>query len=458
MNYAEKQKLILNGKMLSVIWKLSLPLMVSNLIQTLFNLTDTYFVSQLGGSGVAALSITWNLIFVMMAVGIGFSIAGTSIISQLIGAGDHKDAQKVAGQALSLSVLFALVMAVGGYLLAPNLVRLVGATGDLHTNAVTYIRIMFLGGPMMFAYFAFQSIKQAQGDTLTPTIIGGLAVGLNIILDPIFILHLDWGVAGAAYATVLARSVFTIYAVGTLFLKDNGIRLRLSDLKLDKEIVTKIVRISLPSSTGMATSAVGFTIMNALILDYGQAVLTAFALGSRISSLVMMPAMGIGGALATIVGQNMGADQNDRAKSAFWTSMGVSASIMLASGLLVYPFIEVIAGLFTKEPEVINHAILNMRIIVLTLPLMAVFEVLNGLFQGSGHTKSAMIIQMGRLWALRLPMIFLLKNFTTFGPLGVWYAMVASNFITCVVGLLIYSTGKWQTKVVKTQDKVALSS
>ncbi len=166
----------------------------------------------------------------------------------------------------------------------------------------------------------------------------------------------------------------------------------------------------------------------------------------------MMPAMGIGSALAPIVGQNIGANQVNRAKKSIKTSVIMSTIFLVFGGIIILYFSNNILLLFTTDKEIIKQGIPYIRLITLSLPLMGYFQILNGIFQGSGHTKSSMFLMIGRLWILRIPIIIIFKNYTNLGYFGVWYAMILSNFITVLVGYIMYKTGKWEKKVIKEKN------
>ncbi len=449
MDMSQKRDMILKGNLWKVIFTLALPIMLGNLIQTIYNLTDTFFVGKLGGNEVAAIQLVWPIIFLMMSFGMGMGIATTSLISQYIGANEHDKASKTAGQAISFLVILAIVLGTIGFFLSDTIVSLMGATGLFHTNASDFLKIMFIGLPGMFLMFAYNAIKQGQGDTMAPMKLSLVSVISNIIMDPIFIFVLGMGIRGAAIATVLARAIFSVIAIMTIFYRQKGIHLHLKDLKLQMESVALIVKVGLPSSLGQATAALGFTILNVFLVDFGQVTLTAFAIGNRISSLIMMPAMGIGNALAPLVGQNLGAENPQRAKSAIYKSMVISTVILLTGGWLMFPFRSFLIGLFTTDPVAIASGADYLGMIIIGIPLMGLFQIYNGTFQGSGHTVFAMILMMGRLWALRIPMVFYLSHQATFNPMSVWYAMIISNFITVLVGTGIFLSGKWQKRVIK---------
>ena len=366
----------------------------------------------------------------------------------------REKARKTAGQSISFLFVLSLVLGLIGYLGAPTIIRAMGGTGELYDNAYAYLSIMFLGMPTTFLLNAYNAIKQGQGDTMSPLIIGALSIGTNIILDPILMFGLDMGIQGAAIATVISTGVFAVYGIITTFDEKQSLKLELSDLKFNKEILMKIVNIGLPSSTGQAMTAFGFTILNVFLVSFGEVTLTAFAIGNRISSLIMMPAMGIGNALATIVGQNLGADNVSRAKLAVRNSTIMSTIFLVVGGLIMLPFVQQIVKAFSTDPEVIKNGTEYLTMIIYGIPLMGFFQILVGTFQGSGHTISAMILMMGRLWVLRIPMVYMLSRLEGFGPSSIWMAMIASNLITCLIGLGIYLTGRWQSKIIKQKKSV----
>lgn len=452
MDYGKKRAFILQGNMARVILTLSAPIMLNNFIQTVYNLTDTLWVSRLGGTEMAAMTLVWPVIFFLLSLGIGINIAGTSLISQYTGADDKRNATRVAAQLISFSLVFSTLLGLLGFFIANPIIKTMGGQGQLLIEASRYLKTMFLGMPTIFLYVAFTSIKQGQGDTVTPMKISALSVGLNLILDPIFIFTLGLGIQGAALATVLSRGIFSIYAVYTLFKTGEGIKIIPQQLKFNTDLLKHITKIGFPSSVGQSTAALGFIVLNMFIISFGESTLAAFGIGNRINSLVLMPAMGVGNSLATIVGQNLGADNVKRARRAVRTSTLITTIFTITGLFLIYPVASQIINFFTTESEVANQASYYLRLITLSLPLMGFFQIFIGTFQGSGHTIMAMFIMMSRLWILRIPMIVLFKTYTNWGSSSVWYAMILSNAIICLVGFALYLTGKWETKVIKQKE------
>lgn len=452
MNFKDKRELILNGNMRKVILTLSIPLMINNLIQTIYNITDAYFIGQLPGNKIASIQFVWPILFFMMSFGMGISTASTGIISQYLGSEQNDKARNISGQVITFAFTFSLGVGIIGFLFTEEILRLLQADGVLLKNAVEYLEIMFLGLPTMFLMFAFNAIKQGEGDTYTPMKITGFSVLMNVILDPILIFHFGMGIRGAAIATVFSRGLFGVYAIATLFWDSNDLNLSVKNLKFKPKMIKKLLEIGVPSSIGQSTAALGFMVLNIFVVSFGDYTLAAFAIGNRISSLIMMPAMGIGKALSPIVGQNLGADQIDRAKEGIKESVLITTVVLVIGGVILLLASRWSVNQFTNDAIVIDQGLYYLRLITISLPLMGYFQILIGIFLGSGHTKSAMVIMTGRLWALRIPLIIGFRELTTLGHRGVWYSMILSNLFIVIVGYMIYKTGRWENKIVK--DKV----
>lgn len=445
---------ILEGNIKKAIIALSLPIMLGNAIQTIYQVVDMFWVSRLadGDHAVAAINFVWPIIFVTIAFGIGINIAGTSIVAQFTGLNKEAEAKKVSGQLISFSFVFSLTLGILGVLFGRNLLAATGASGAMYDLSWEFLSIIFAGMPTMFLFFAFQSIKQGQGDTLTPMVLAGGSVILNIILDPIFMFTLNMGIAGAAWATVVSRALSSIAGLYLLFFTDNGLRLSLTDLRFNPVVLKKIIRVGLPAALGNSVEGFGFMVLNIFVLGFGSFSVAAFGIGNKINSLVLMPAMGIGAALAAIVGQNLGADQTDRATQAVKEAMKLSVTLLILGGGLLFFLAPLVVGIFSNEPIVLEQGIYYLRVISISLPLMGIFQSFVGAFQGSGHTVTAMLITTGRLWALRIPLILVLQNLTTLAEKSVWYAMATSNLLICLVAFGFFSMGHWKKKIVSEED------
>jgi len=455
MKTNDKTKLILNGSIYKALLYLSVPIMINSLIQTLYNLVDGIWVSKISSVHFAATAFVWPVNFLFISIGIGLSIAGTSIISQLIGANKIKEANRHAAQLIALTVLCAITFSVVGITLTPYIVKWMGATGDLAKYGIIYLRITFLDMIFMFFFFNYSSIMNAQGNTLNPTIFSGISAVLNIILDPIFIFTFDLGIAGAAYATLISKILLAFAGFIHLYKGNSMIVPRFRGFKFDREIIDSIVKIGLPTSVGQSGAAIGFIVLNMFIGSYGTATIAAYAMVNRITSLISQPAMGLGSALTAIVGQNIGANKENRVRESFHKATFLTSIFGFIGCFVLLIFNIEIINFFMQskdDPSVIELSVNYLKYISWSMPLMGIFSVLQGLFQGTGNTKYSMTMEIGRLWFVRLPMILFFKNFTDWGASGIWFSMSFSNLIVCLYGFLIYLKGNWKRSVIKLES------
>ena len=459
MEKIDKKKMILSGSMYRTILILSFPIMINNLIQTIYNLVDGIWVSKISSVHFAATAFVFPINFFFISFGMGLSIAGTSILSQLIGGDKIEEAKEYSAQLIAITVLSSIFFSIIGYILSPTVISLMGGTGLFADYANIYLRIMFFEIPFMFLFFNINSMMSSQGDTITPMLLSGGSAIINVILDPIFIFTFNWGIAGAAWATVLSKAILAFVGIGIIFGKKNKIRPTFKSFKFDIEKIKKIINVGIPISLGQTGASLGFIILNGFIASYGTATLAAFAMVNRITSLVMQPAMGMGAALTAIVGQNIGADQVQRAKEAFQKAFKLSIIIGIIGCIILLAFDSQIINFFMQsddDPTVIQLGLTYLGYISLSMPLMGMFSVFTGLFQGSGHTKYSMAMDIGRLWLVRIPMILIFKKFTDMGSTGIWFSMSFSNLIVCIYGYIVYRQNTWQEKVVKTKSRIGI--
>jgi putative MATE family efflux protein len=451
VNATARRELIQNGNLYKVLLMLSLPIMVNSFIQTLFNLVDGLWVSKLGSVQIAALSFVWPVNFLFVSLGIGISVAGIAILAQLVGADKATEAGRYASQLIALSTLLSIGFAAAGYFLSPTVLEWMGARGDMLEYSSIYLRITFLDMPFMFLFFNYYSIMNAQGNTLQPTILSAISAILNGVLDPIFIFTLDLGVAGAALATLLTKILLCVAGLIMLRSGHGMILVSFRHFRFDPKILRQIVKIAVPASVGQTGSALGFMVLNAFIVSYGTATLAAFGMVNRITGLVMQPSMSIGAALTAVVGINLGNCNIRRVQESFNKSMLITLVVSWTGCLALLIWNYDIVTFFIRSRDdmaVIEQGVVYMRYIAFSMPLMGIISVFQGIFQGSGHTKYSMAIEIGRLWCVRIPMILLFKYFTDVGPSGIWFSMSVSNLIICIVGYMVYRSNKWQQTVL----------
>ena len=444
---------LLAGPVSRSLLRLAWPVMLSNLFQTLYNFADRFWLARYGRVGIAALALSWPLIFLVLSIGAGVTIAGTALVAQYTGARRPEEANLASGQVISFTGLLAVLLAAGGYFAARPLLLLMGAESALIEAATSYLQIIYAGIPLMFGTFVVTALLSGVGDTVTPMILMAASVTLNLILDPFLIFGWgpfpEWGISGAAVATVLSRGLLAIVGLALLFSGRLGIHIRCRHLRFRWDLIRRIASIGGLASIGQAGTAVGFTIMNAALARIGTVVLSAFGIGNAFISIALMPVMGLGQATATMVGQNLGAEKPERAWRSAWSGMGISSAVLVAAAAVVLVFRGSLIRLFMSDPEVIAAGSDMLLLVAFAFPFMGVLQVIMGAYQGAGHTFYSMFFGLFRLWALRVPLVYLLGFTAGMGANGVWWAMLGSNFGASIVSLAFFLSGNWTHRVIK---------
>jgi len=437
------------GSLLRLAW----PVMLANLFQTLYNFVDRFWLARYGQIGIAALALSWPLIFLVLSIGSGMTVAGTALVAQYTGAKRPEEANLAAGQVVAFSGLLAVILAVVGFFAARPLLTLMGAEAALVDAGASYLQIIYAGIPLMFSTFVITALLNGVGDTVTPMILMAGSVALNLALDPLLIFGWgpfpEWGVSGAAAATVLSRTALAVVGFALLFSGRLGIHIRRRHLRLRWNLVRRIASIGGLASIGQTGTAIGFTIMNAALARIGTVVLSAFGIGNAFVSLALMPVMGLGQATSTMVGQNLGAKKVPRAWKSAWSGMAISSVVLAAAAVVVLIFRADLIRMFMDDPAVVAAGSDMLLLVAFAFPFMGIIQVTMGVYQGSGHTFYSMFFGLFRLWALRVPLVYILAFAFTMGANGVWWAMLASNFGTAAVSVAVFVTGNWTRRIIR---------
>jgi len=285
------------------------------------------------------------------------------------------------------------------------------------------------------------------------TIISTISSITNVVIDPFFIFDnvlgipgLNMGLAGAAWATVLSKVLLVVFAIRVVK-KESEIEVNFKNFKLDMGIIKHIFSIAIPASLGSSGEAIGFTVLNGFIQSYGTTTLAAFSMGNRLSDIFNQGAIGIGMALTSITGQNIGAGKKERSKDIFKRANIIITFFSLASAIIILLFKDQLLSIFIKDRsdlELWRQASEYMYFSAIITFFMGYFSAINGFFQGVGKTKLTMYLSLARLWVLRLPLIMILKSLTDLGSTGIWISMLVSNGLTVLIGFIIYKRGKWE--------------
>ncbi|MBU0667958.1 MATE family efflux transporter, partial [Patescibacteria group bacterium] len=359
------------GPIVKSLVTLAIPIVFANILQTAYQLVDTFWVGRLGADAVAAVSLSFPIIFLMISMGGGLAIAGTIMVSQYKGQGHLEKVDYVSAQTLFIMFFISVIVTVLGYNIAEPVMKLMGAGPDVLPQAVSYLQISFLGMIFVFGYFVFQSLMRGVGDVKTPLYIVLATVILNLLLDPLFILGWGpipaYGVMGAAIATVGTQGVATIIGTALLFSGKYGIHIKIKNFRLDFQLMKKMIGLGLPASIEQSTRALGMAIMTFLVASFGTISVAAYGIGGRVLSFIIIPTVGLSMATSTLVGQNIGAGKIDRAEKITRKSSIISFVTLTAIGIVLFIFSsQITAAFIPDDPQVIASSSLFIKIMAFT--------------------------------------------------------------------------------------------
>ena len=448
MGTRQHRDLILQGDLGKAIAALTIPIVINSFLQTMYNLTDTFWLGKLGTYELAAINLITPLQSIVVNIGGGITVAGSVLIARYVGAREDENARSMANQIYACAMLFALLSMALIRLFLRAIVTWLGADGETWSYSCIYMSIVILDMPFLYTINIFTSVHQAQGDTVTPMFLNFSGIVLNMILDPLLMFVMNRGVAGAAEATLLAKIFPAIIAFVLLHRKNRIVYLNLKKLRFQKEMLKSIVVIGLPTAIGGSPVQLGFLLMSRSVYAYGTDAMAAYGIGNKINSLITLPTNGIGSAVATIVGQNMGAGQVNRAEKGYLLSRKISVIFLLAGGLILSrPVISTaIVRIFSSDGEVIAMAADFLSIMALWCFANGVYNSTVGLFQGTGHTEVTTAVDITRLWIYRFVTLYVCEHWLHMGVRSVWYCVVLSNGLAAFTLYLLYKSGIWRKK------------
>ncbi|ELZ86586.1 MATE efflux family protein [Haloferax elongans ATCC BAA-1513] len=454
-----------DGAIAPKLFALSWPLVAGNLLQTLYNLADVFWVGRVGSDAVAAVSLMFPTSWMFVSTAMGITAATIALVSQHVGAGEDRQADHVVGQTVLLTLAVSVALAILGYVFRHPLLSLIGAEGAVYTEALAYIEVIFLSLPLTFLFFAFRAALQGAGDTKTAMWLMVASAGLNVVIDPIFIL--GWGpiegmgTRGAAVATLIARLFATAAGVYILLRGDWGVQLHLADLRPDPDRLRKLVDVGYPASLDGWARSFSAVVMAALVARFGPIPTAAYGIGLRLMSVSWSVSGAVGQATATGVGQNLGARTPDRAASVTWTATATTMGILFAAAGLVVAFPAEAMRLFIGEQPVIDEGVTFLRIVAPSWAFFGGVMVIQGAFRGAGITKAAMALSFLSRWIFRVPVALAVAFAWTvtvpgIGPIsglawgveGLWWAYVAGAVASFAVAVVWFRLGTWREGVI----------
>ncbi len=430
----EKQKKqILNEDLRKLLFKFSLPAVTGMLVSALYNFADTIFVGNgVGPDAIAGLTVVLPILIFIIAVALLTGIGASSIISRALGRGDEKRALIAAGNSFIINIVFNIILIACFYFFMEDILVFLGASANILPYAEEYLSIMLFG----FIFFSLSinsnNLIRAEGKPRASMYVMLVGAVLNIILDPIFIFVLDMGVRGAAIATVISQAVSMIFIIFYFRYGGSVYRFNRKVLRPDFGIIREILVIGFPSFLLEIIGSVLFMVFIKVVRVYGgDQYITITGIGIRIIDLIFMPIIGISHGFSPIVGFNYGAENYRRVKAVLREGLIWTSAIAFAGFIFMVAFPQVLIGIFTDDPEIINNGITPLRLIALLAPLWG-FPILGGaFFQAIGRARPALILNLARQLILFIPAVIIMPMF--FDLLGVWISWPLTDFLSVIL-------------------------
>jgi putative MATE family efflux protein len=434
------------------IFLLAVPMILELMMETTFAVADIFFVGKLGASAVATVGLTETYLFLFYSIAMGLSVAVTAIIARRIGEKNKEDAAKSAVQAIALGVLASVPFLIAGIFFSKELLALMGGDPWVIEEGYKYTQWMLGGNVVIMLLFVINAIFRGAGDAAIAMWVLGIANLINIILDPILIF--GWGpipamgIEGAAIATNIGRGIGVLMQLWLLFKGGKQIRLSIAQLYLDTKIVLNILKTSLGGIGQMIISMTSWIFLMRILADIGSEAIAGTTITIRIMMFAMMPAWGLSNAAATLVGQNLGAGNPDRAEATIWKVGVYNMIYLIGISFLFFFFNKELVGIFTDDLQVIAIGAEWLQILSYSFFVYGWWMVSVQAFNGAGDTKTPTKINLVFFWLIQIPLSYFLAIHLGWEQTGVFWGVFVSETSVGIFTLWLFKKGKWKTVTV----------
>ncbi|GAA0728605.1 MATE family efflux transporter [Clostridium malenominatum] len=430
-----------------LIFYFTLPMLIGNVFQQLYNTVDSIIVGRtLGKEALGAVGVSFPIIFLLASLIMGITMGSTILIAQYYGAKDMKKLKKTIDTTYIILFVSSLIVTIVGIVFSGSILRILGTPQEMIKNAQIYLNITFIGIFGMFGYNSISAILRGLGDSKTPLYFLIISTVINIVLDLVFILVFHWGVAGAAWATIIAQACS--FAFGIYYLNKNHdiLKFNIKTMKFDKEIFKKSLKIGLPSGVQQMLFSLGMMGLQGMVNSYGTDTVAAYTAASKIDSFSSMPIMNFGAAISAFVGQNLGANKPERVKNGYKATLLMSTVISLGVTIIVILFRRPLLAMFNTDPEVIKVGVRYLVIIPSFYTVISFMFITSGVIRGAGDTLIPMFISILTLWFIRLPIAYILSS--KIGSDGLWWGTPVAWTMGAILTFGYFLKGKWKSKAV----------
>jgi len=435
------------GKESSLILKFALPMLLGNVFQQLYNVVDSIIVGNfIGKEALAAVGASFPIIFAFLSLIIGIASGSTIVIAQYFGAKDIEKVKKTINTLFIFLIFASITASIIAIYFSEDIFRLLKLPEEIIPQAKLYFNILMGGAIVSFGFNGTSAILRGLGDSKTPLYFLIISTIFNIAFDLLFVMVFKWGIMGVAVATVISQAGAFITAVIYLNKTHKVIRFSFADLKFDREIFNKSIRIGLPTGIQQTFVAAGMMALISIVNGFGTDVIAAYSVATRIDSLASLPAMNFAAALATFVGQNLGAKKINRVRTGFVATLKMTSILAITVSASILLWGNHMVSLFTNDPEVIRIGTEYLVIVGAFYIVFTSMFTISGVLRGAGDTLVPMFISLAALWVIRIPGAWFLSQ--RIGEKGIWWAIPIGWCVGLILSYLYYLTGNWKKKVV----------
>jgi putative MATE family efflux protein len=417
---------------------LSLPGIASTITTSLYNIVDTIWVASLGHEAIAALTISFPYQILFYAIGGGTGIGVSALVSRRFGEKNINATNRVAGQIFFLAAFWGLLFMLAAVLFADRILPLIGATPDIMEYSKQYFVIISYGAPLVILSVVMSSLIRGSGDAVKPMIIMVSGTVVNIVLDPFMIFGIgpfpEMGVAGAAWATVIAQACAAAIGLYFFFGRKTSFRIRPAHLRPDWSIIKDIYRVGGPTAVMQLAESFVFLLLNTVVSTFGSVAIAAMGIIIRISDLAFMPMMGVSHGLLPVIGYCFGAVNYKRLWRALKLSAAGIAGFLLLMTVVIEVFAPQIAGIFAREPELLEKTVIALRISMISMPLIGPTILITTTFQGLSRGGTALVLSLIKQWIIFIPLLYLCRSL--WGLNGVWISWPVADTLSMVAAFV----------------------
>jgi putative MATE family efflux protein len=430
------------GSIRNAIFLLAIPMILEMCMESVFAVVDIFFVGRLGKDAVATVGLTESVLTLVYSAAIGLSMASTALVARRIGEKEAAEAARSGAQAILITLGLTLIITIGGLIFASRILGLMGGSQEVILIGSSYTRIMFGGCLVIMLLYLINGIFRGAGNASIAMWSLWIANGCNIILCPVLI-HF-YGMKGAAIATTIGRGTGVCFQLFHLFKGSGIIRLIRSYFLPDWTIIRNVLNIAWSGTLQFLIGSASWIFMARIVATFGSGPIAGYQIAIRILLFFLLPAWGMSNAASTLVGQNLGAKQPERAERSVWITAGYNTIFMAFVSILLFFASEPIVRFMIRDAGVERVAILALRIVSLGYVFFGVGMVVTNAFNGAGDTRTPTVVNFFCFWTFQIPIAYLLAIYWNLGPKGVFLAIVITETLVTLVSILLFRRGAWK--------------